>query len=41
MRIIERLAERNKNAGENRPVLIICLGDSVSHGYLDWRTLAH
>ena len=32
MRITERLSARNNNSGQNRPVLIACLGDSVTHG---------
>ena len=32
MKIIERLAARNSNPRAHRPVLIACLGDSVTHG---------
>lgn len=32
MKIMERLAARAKDAGGSRPVLIVCLGDSVTHG---------
>lgn len=32
MKIAKRLAERQQNAFESTPVLIACLGDSVTHG---------
>ena len=32
MKIMEKLAARNKNFFGNRPVTIACLGDSVTHG---------
>lgn len=32
MKITERLTARCRNAGTSRPVLIACLGDSVTHG---------
>lgn len=32
MRITERLTARHRGAGNERPVLIACLGDSVTHG---------
>lgn len=32
MKISERLNLRNRAPGANRPVLIVCLGDSVTHG---------
>ena len=32
MKCIERLARRNENARGERPVLVVCLGDSVTHG---------
>jgi len=35
MRITERLAERSRDTRGNRPVLIACLGDSVTHGWFE------
>lgn len=32
MKITRRLTARSRNASDNRPVLIVCLGDSVTHG---------
>lgn len=32
MKIMERMSARAKDAGGNRPILIVCLGDSVTHG---------
>lgn len=32
MKIMERMAARAKDTGANRPILIACLGDSVTHG---------
>ena len=32
MKITQRLTARSRSAGDNRPVLIVCLGDSVTHG---------
>ena len=33
MRITEKLTARSHDAGSHRPVLIACLGDSVTHGH--------
>ena len=35
MKIIRRLAARNESVRSERPVLIACLGDSVTHGVFD------
>lgn len=35
MRIVKRLAARNDSARSERPVVIACLGDSVTHGCFD------
>jgi len=35
MKVIQRLAARSRNARSERPVLIACLGDSVTHGCFD------
>ena len=32
MRILDRLRARNASAGESAPVVIACIGDSVTHG---------
>jgi len=32
MKITERFNARGRNPGQHRPVLIVCLGDSVTHG---------
>ena len=32
MRITQRIAERNKDYYGKKPVTIVCLGDSVTHG---------
>lgn len=32
MKIMERMSARAKDTGGNRPILIVCLGDSVTHG---------
>ena len=37
MNIISRLSARNKDAFANTPILIACLGDSVTHGCFDIR----
>lgn len=38
MKIKEKLNARNDNARESDPVLITCLGDSVTHGYFELRS---
>lgn len=35
MRITQRIAERNKDYYGKKPVTIVCLGDSVTHGCFD------
>ena len=35
MRITQRIAERNKDYYDKKPVTIVCLGDSVTHGCFD------
>lgn len=40
MKIMERLAARARDAGANRPVLIACLGDSVTHGCFELEAIS-
>ena len=35
MRITQRIAERNRDYYDKKPVTIVCLGDSVTHGCFD------
>ena len=38
MKITQRLTARSRSANDNRPVLIVCLGDSVTHGAFELNT---
>ena len=40
MKILNRLAERNRTLGAHRPILIACLGDSVTHGCFELEAIS-